>query len=55
MTWDLPVARLQYWMDLTGRESDALADGPPFIQEGTDDPALITSQRGENAYKGLVM
>lgn len=56
MTWNLPVARLQYWMDLTGVLSvTPWAARPKFI-EGVDRPqpliALING--GENAYKQLV-
>ena len=57
MTWDLPVARLQYWMDLTGTMSlTPWAARPAFI-EGTarPQPLIHLLNGGENAYKGLVM
>ncbi len=55
MTWNLPVSRLQYWMDLTGVLSVApWADRPAFI-EGTDrpQPLVYLLNGGENAFKML--
>ena len=55
MTWDLPVARLQYWMDLTGVLSvTPWAARPKFI-EGVDrpQPLLHLINGGEEAYKLL--
>jgi len=55
MTWGLPVARLQHWMDLTGVLSvTPWAARPKFI-EGVDRPQplvhLINS--GEDAFKSM--
>ena len=55
MTWDLPVARLQHWMDLTGVLSvTPWATRPKFI-EGTDRPEPLAHliNAGENTYKLL--
>jgi len=55
MTWELPVARLQHWMDLTGVLSVApWATRPKFIQ-GVDRPVPLVHliNGGENAYKQL--
>ena len=55
MTWDLPVARLQHWMDLTGVLSvTPWAARPKFI-EGVDRPQPLTHliSGGENAFKML--
>ncbi|MGD0551576.1 MAG: hypothetical protein ABSB25_02870 [Sedimentisphaerales bacterium] len=42
MTWNLPIARLQYWMDLTGISSvTPWAARPKFI-EGIDRPQPLT-------------
>jgi len=38
MTWDLPVSRLQYWMDLTGVASVTPWAARPSFIEGTDRP-----------------
>ena len=38
MTWDLPVARLQHWMDLTGVSSVTPWAGRPKFVEGVDRP-----------------
>ena len=38
MTWDLPVARLQHWMDLTGVSSVTPWAGRPKFIEGIDRP-----------------
>ncbi|KPK75648.1 MAG: hypothetical protein AMJ79_10480 [Phycisphaerae bacterium SM23_30] len=56
MTWNLPVARLQYWMDLTGVLSvTPWAARPKFI-EGVDrpEPLVHLINGGENAYKQLI-
>ncbi|MHC4738962.1 MAG: hypothetical protein ACYS9Y_08680 [Planctomycetota bacterium] len=55
MTWNLPVARLQYWMDLTGVLSvTPWAARPKFI-EGVDrpQPLVYLLNGGEDAYKQL--
>jgi L-fucose isomerase len=55
MTWNLPVARLQYWMDLTGVLSvTPWAARPKFI-EGVDrsQPLVHLLNGGENDYKCL--
>ncbi|MFH1614592.1 MAG: hypothetical protein ABIG61_05875 [Planctomycetota bacterium] len=53
MTWNLPVARLQYWMDLTGVLSVAPWAARPKFIEGVDRPAPLVHliNGGENAYK----
>jgi L-fucose/D-arabinose isomerase len=56
MTWDLPVARLQYWMDLTGIISvTPWAKRPQFV-EGTDRPIplIYHLNGGESEYKSLI-
>jgi L-fucose isomerase len=53
MTWNLPVARLEYWMDLTGVSSvTPWAARPKFI-EGVDRPLPLVYllNGGEDAYK----
>jgi L-fucose isomerase len=53
MTWDLPVARLQHWMDLTGVLSvTPWAQRPAFI-EGVDrpEPLIHLLNGGEDAFK----
>jgi len=55
MTWNLPVARLQHWMDLTNVLSlTPWAARPTFI-EGVDRPTPLIHliNGGENAYKAL--
>ncbi|MFC1676269.1 hypothetical protein ACFL3G_04295 [Planctomycetota bacterium] len=55
MTWNLPVARLQHWMDLTGVLSvTPWAARPKFI-EGIDrpQPLIHLINGGENAYKQM--
>jgi L-fucose isomerase len=55
MTWDLPVARLQYWMDLTGVLSvTPWAARPKFI-EGVDRPQPLVHliNGGEDSFKIL--
>jgi L-fucose isomerase len=57
MTWDLPVARLQHWMDLTGVLSvTPWAARPKFI-EGLDRPLplIYMINGGEDAYKQLIV
>lgn len=41
MTWNLPVSRLQYWMDLTGVRSVAPWAARPCFVEGTDRPTPL--------------
>ncbi|HUT28611.1 MAG TPA: hypothetical protein VMX13_02380 [Sedimentisphaerales bacterium] len=56
MTWNLPVARLQHWMDLTGVLSvTPWAARPKFI-EGVDRPLplIYLINGGEDAYKQLI-
>ena len=55
MTWDLPVSRLQYWMDLTGVISATPWAARPSFVEGTDRPLplIYHLNGGENAYKGM--
>jgi L-fucose isomerase len=55
MTWDLPVARLEHWMDLTGVLSvTPWAARPKFI-EGVDrpQPLIHLINGGENSFKLL--
>jgi L-fucose isomerase len=55
MTWNLPVARLQHWMDLTGVLSiTPWAARPKFI-EGVDrpQPLIHLIDGGEDAFKRL--
>lgn len=53
MTWNLPVARLQHWMDLTGVMSVTPWSARPSFIEGTDrpQPLIHLINGGENAYK----
>ncbi|MBN2512159.1 MAG: hypothetical protein JXB18_04410 [Sedimentisphaerales bacterium] len=53
MTWNLPVSRLQYWMDLTGVLSVAPWVARPAFIEGTDrpQPLVYLLNGGENNYK----
>ncbi len=55
MTWDLPVARLQHWMDLTGVISATPWAARPSFVEGVDrpQPLIHIINGGENAYKML--
>jgi L-fucose isomerase len=55
MTWNLPVARLQHWMDLTGVLSVAPWAARPKFIEGVDrpQPLLHLLAGGEEAYKQL--
>ncbi len=55
MTWDLPVARLQHWMDLTGVLSvTPWAARPKFI-EGVDrpQPLIYLINGGEDTFKTI--
>jgi L-fucose isomerase len=55
MTWNLPVARLQYWMDLTGVLSVMPWAARPKFIEGVDRPQPLVHliNGGEDAYKLL--
>jgi L-fucose isomerase len=55
MTWNLPVARLQHWMDLTGVLSVTPWSARPAFIEGIDRPAPLIHliNGGENAFKTL--
>ena len=55
MTWNLPVARLQHWMDLTGVLSVAPWAARPKFIEGLDRPQPLVHllNGGENNYKQL--
>jgi L-fucose/D-arabinose isomerase len=55
MTWNLPVARLQHWMDLTGVLSVTPWAARPAFIEGVDRPTPLIHliNGGENAYKAL--
>ncbi|MCG8527839.1 MAG: hypothetical protein MI748_15765 [Opitutales bacterium] len=55
MTWNLPVSRLQYWMDLTGVISATPWAARPDFIEGTDrpQPLIHILNGGENSYKSL--
>ena len=53
MVWDLPVARLQYWMDFTNVLSVAPWAARPSLVEGVDRsiPLLYLQNGGESATK----
>ena len=53
MTWDLPVARLQHWMDLTGVLSVTPWAARPRFIEGVDRPQPLVHliNGGENSFK----
>lgn len=53
MTWNLPVARLQYWMDLTNVLSVTPWSKRPKFIEGVDrpQPLVYLLNGGENNYK----
>ncbi len=53
MTWNLPVARLQYWMDLTGVLNVAPWAARPKFVEGVDRPLplIYLINGGEESYK----
>ncbi len=55
MTWNLPIARLQYWMDLTGVLSVAPWAARPKFIEGIDRPQPLVHliNGGENTYKQM--
>jgi L-fucose isomerase len=55
MTWDLPAARLQYWMDLTGVLSVAPWAARPRFIEGVDRPQPLVHliNGGEDTFKML--
>ncbi|MHC4520662.1 MAG: hypothetical protein ACYTAS_18885 [Planctomycetota bacterium] len=55
MTWNLPVARLQHWMDLTGVLSVTPWAARPKFVEGVDrpQPLIHLINGGEDAYKML--
>jgi len=55
MTWELPVARLQHWMDLTGVLSVTPWSARPKFIEGVDrpQPLIHLINGGEDAYKML--
>jgi L-fucose isomerase len=57
MTWDLPVARLQHWMDLTGVLSITPWAARPKFVEGVDRPQPLVHliNGGETAYKQLTI
>jgi L-fucose isomerase len=56
LTWQLPVARLQYWMDLAGVASVTPWAARPAFVEGVDRPQPLVHliNGGENAYKQLI-
>ena len=56
MTWDLPVARLQHWMDLTNVLSVTPWAARPSFVEATDrpQPLIHLLNGGENAAKTLL-
>lgn len=53
MIWNLPPARLQYWMDLTNVLSVAPWQARPSVIEGVDRPTplLYLLNGGENVTK----
>jgi L-fucose isomerase len=55
MTWNLPVSRLQYWMDLAGILSVTPWSARPAFIEGTDRPLplIYHLNGGENSFKCL--
>ncbi len=55
MTWNLPVARMQHWMDLTGVLSVAPWAARPKFVEGVDRPQPLVHliNGGEDAFKLL--
>lgn len=55
MVWNLEVARIQYWMDLTNVLSVAPWQGRPAFVEGTDRPVplMYLINGGENETKAL--
>ncbi len=57
MTWDLPVGRLEHWMDLTGVLSVAPWAARPKFIEGVDRPVPLVYliNGGERAYKQMTL
>ncbi|HEG42884.1 MAG TPA: hypothetical protein ENH94_02435 [Phycisphaerales bacterium] len=55
MTWNLPVARLQHWMDLTGVLSTTPWAARPKFIEGVDRPLplIYHLNGGEDHYKSI--
>jgi L-fucose isomerase len=55
MIWDLPVARLQHWMDMTGVLNACPWAARPSFVEGVDRPLPLVQilNGGENTYKLL--
>lgn len=55
MTWDLPVARLQHWMDLTGVLNVTPWAARPKFVEGVDrpQPLIHLLNGGEDHYKNI--
>ncbi len=55
MTWNLPVSRLQYWMDLAGVISVTPWAARPSFVEGTDRPLplIYHLNGGESTFKGM--
>ncbi len=55
MTWDLPVSRLQYWMDLSGVLSVTPWAARPTFIEGTDrpEPLIYLLNGRQEAYKNI--
>jgi L-fucose isomerase len=55
MTWNLPVSRLQYWMDLAGVISVTPWAARPSFVEGTDRPLplIYHLNGGESVFKGM--
>lgn len=56
MTWGLPVARLQHWMDITGILSITPWAARPNFIEGVDraQPLIHLINGGENMYKQII-
>jgi len=56
MTWNLPVARLQHWMDMAGVLSVTPWAARPAFVEGVDrtEPLIHLINGGQDAYKRLI-
>ncbi len=56
MTWNLPVARLQHWMDLTGVLDVSPWAAKPAFLEGVDRPQPLAYllNGGQQAYKMMI-
>ncbi|MBN2590773.1 MAG: hypothetical protein JXA96_12995 [Sedimentisphaerales bacterium] len=56
MTWDLPIARLQHWMDLTGVFSITPWASRPAFVESVDrpKPLVYLLNGGEDLYKSMI-